>query len=155
MIVPDLDLLIFAYNDTSELHQEASAWWAGLVNGTEPVGMPWQVSNGVIRQMANPSVVEMPWTPAQATRAVAQWFGNDHIVALDPGPRYLEILEQFPRSNGSNHQAGPRRHDSRAGDGKRRGGAYQQRTGFPEVSRASVAKPATVKSSPYAAVYGI
>ena len=95
MIVPDLDLLIFAYNDMSELHQEARAWWEGLVNGTETIGIPWQVSNGFVRQMANPGVVDRPWTPAQATRVVAEWFGIDHIVALDPGPRYLEILEQI------------------------------------------------------------
>ena len=94
MIVPDLDLLIFAYNDMSEFCQEARAWWEELVNGTETIGMPWQVSNGFVRQMANPRVVERPWTPAQATRVVTEWFGIDHIVALNPGPRYLEILEQ-------------------------------------------------------------
>ena len=101
MIVPDLDLLIFAYNDTSKLHQEAAAWWAELVNGTETIGMPWQVSNGFVRQMANPRVVKKPWTPAQATKEVAEWFGNDHIVTLDPGLRYLEILEQILAATGA------------------------------------------------------
>ncbi len=101
MIMPDLDLLIFAYNDTSEFHQEAGAWWAELVNGTETVGMPWQVSNGFVRQMANPRVVERPWTPAEATRVVAEWFGSNHIVALDPGPRYLDILERILATTGA------------------------------------------------------
>ena len=101
MIVPDLDLLIFAYNDMSEFHQEARAWWADLVNGTETVGMPWQVSNGFVRQMANPKVVESPWTPAQATRVVVEWFGNDRITALNPGPRYLEILERILDETGA------------------------------------------------------
>ena len=95
MIVPDLDLLTFAYNDEGEFHREAAAWWGALVNGTETVGIPWQVSNGFVRQMANRRVVERPWTPAQATRAVAGWFGSGLIVALDPGPRYLQILEEI------------------------------------------------------------
>ena len=95
MIVPDLDLLIYAYNEGSEFHQGASAWWEELVNGAEPVGMPWQVSDGFIRQISNPSVTNQPRTPAEAARVVAQWFSNDHIVALEPGPRYLEILEQI------------------------------------------------------------
>ncbi len=95
MIVPDLDLLIFAYNDGSELHREAAAWWAALVNGTETVGMPWQISNGFVRQMANPRVVERPWTPVQATRVVAEWFGSSPIVALNPVPRYMDILEEI------------------------------------------------------------
>ena len=63
-------------------------WWEELVNGTQTIGMPWEGSNGFVRQMANPRVAERPWTPAQATRTVAEWFGSDHIVALDPGPRY-------------------------------------------------------------------
>ena len=36
MIVPDLDLLIFAYNDGSEFHRKAAAWWeetAGISSG--------------------------------------------------------------------------------------------------------------------------
>lgn len=107
MIVPDLDLLIFAYNDTSPFHDVARSWWADLVNGAEPIGMPWQVSNGFVRQMATPSVVESPWTPAEATRAVVQWLGRDHIVALDPGPRYLEILEQFLTATGATRRLVP------------------------------------------------
>ena len=107
MIVPDLDLLIFAYNDTSPFHDVARSWWADLVNGAEPVGMPWQVSDGFIRQMATPSVVENTWTPPEATKMVAQWFGNDHIVALGPGPRYLEILEQILAATGAGRRLVP------------------------------------------------
>ena len=101
MIVPDLDLLIYAYNEGSEFHQEARQWWEELVNGTESVGIPWQVSNGFVRQMTNPRVVKRPWTPPQATRTVAEWLSSDHIVTLDPGPRYLEILEQILAATGA------------------------------------------------------
>ena len=101
MIVPDLDLLIYAYNEGSEFHQGASAWWEELVNGTEPVGIPWQVSDGFIRQISNPSVTNRPQTPAEAAKVVAQWFSNDHVIALSPGPRYLEILEQILTATGA------------------------------------------------------
>lgn len=101
MIIPDLDLLIFAHNDRADLHQETRTWWTELVNGAEPIGIPWQVSNGFVRQMANPRAVERPWSPVEATRAVAQWFGNAHIVVIDPGPRYLEILEQILAETGA------------------------------------------------------
>ena len=94
MILPDLDLLIYAYSAGSEFHQGARDWWGELVNGTETVGIPWQVSDGFIRQMANPRVLTQPWTPAEATQVVMQWFSRDHVVALNPGPRYLAILER-------------------------------------------------------------
>ena len=107
MIVPDLNLLVFAYNDGNEFHQAAQTWWEELVGGTETVGMPWQVSNGFIRQMANPRILVAPWTPAQATRVVAQWFSNDHIIALNPGPRYLAILERTLADTGANTRLVP------------------------------------------------
>ena len=95
MIVPDLDLLIFAHNEGSEFHHDASAWWTALVNGAEPIGMPSQISNGFIRLMSNPRVMNPPLMPAEATRVVAEWLVNDHIVTLNPGLRYLEILERI------------------------------------------------------------
>ena len=101
MIVPDLNLLIYAYNDGSGFHQGAEVWWTELVNGTEIIGMPWQVSDGFVRQMANRQILDEPWTPAEATRTVARWFSNDHIIALNPGPRYLEILEQILAATGA------------------------------------------------------
>ena len=101
MIVPDLDLLIYAYNEGNELHRDARTWWEGMVNGTEPVGMPWQVSDGFIRQMANPRILSEPWTPAEATAVVVQWFGSGHVISLNPGPRYLEILERILTATGA------------------------------------------------------
>lgn len=101
MIVPDLDLLIFAHNERSKFHQGARTWWSELVNGTEPVGIPWQVSNGFIRQMANPNVIAGVWEPAEAARAVARWLSINHITALAPGPRYLSILEQILAATGA------------------------------------------------------
>lgn len=101
MIVPDLDLLIYAYNEGNEFHLAAQAWWEELVNGAEPVGIPWQVSDGFIRQMANPRILAEPWTPATTASVVAQWFSSDHVVGLSPGPRYLEILEQILATTGA------------------------------------------------------
>ena len=71
MIVPDVDLLVYAHDENATRHDEARRWWGGLVNGAETVGMPWVVSTGFIRQMATPSVVENSWTPAEAARVVA------------------------------------------------------------------------------------
>ena len=101
MIAPDIDLLIYAYNDGSKYHQDARMWWTELVNGTEPIGMPWQVSNGFIRQMSNPKVMKQHRTPPEATKVVAEWLSKEHIIALNPGPRYFEILEQILTATGA------------------------------------------------------
>ena len=40
MIVPDVDLLVYAYNTGAPRHADARHWWEGLVNGVEIVGIP-------------------------------------------------------------------------------------------------------------------
>lgn len=67
MIVPDLDLLIYADSEGGEFHQGARTWWNESVSGTEAVGILWQASDGFIRQMVNPRKLAAPWTPAEAT----------------------------------------------------------------------------------------
>jgi predicted nucleic acid-binding protein len=33
MIIPDINLLIYAYNDQAVQHSEAKVWWEDLLNG--------------------------------------------------------------------------------------------------------------------------
>ena len=43
MIVPDTNLLVFAYDLTATRHQRARRWWEQSLSGDEPVGIPWIV----------------------------------------------------------------------------------------------------------------
>ena len=54
MILPDINLLVYAYNDGAPHHEAAKRWREGLVNSTERVGVPWVVSKGV-RAIDDPS----------------------------------------------------------------------------------------------------
>lgn len=39
MILPDANLLLYAYDRTTPFHSEAKAWWEDRLNGTEVVGL--------------------------------------------------------------------------------------------------------------------
>ena len=95
MIVPDINLLVFAYNRGAPRHDAARRWWEELINGTEIIGMPWAVSTGFIRLIANPTVATPYLSPAAATAEVRQWHNHEHIVPINPGSRHLEYLERY------------------------------------------------------------
>jgi len=95
MIVPDVNLLVFAYHRQSPYHEAARGWWEGLVNGTETVGIPWAVTTGFVRLMANPRVLESPMSPSAALGRVRSWFEYAHIRPLDPGLDHLTNLQSF------------------------------------------------------------
>ena len=53
MIVPDINLLVYAYSEEAPLHAAARHWWEGLVNGHERIGLPWIVVAGFVRLMTH------------------------------------------------------------------------------------------------------
>ena len=92
MIVPDINLLVYAYNRGAPRHDDARRWWEGLVNGTEVIGLPWVVSTGFIRLIANPTVAAPHLSLAAATAEVGRWLEREHVVTLNPGDHHLEYL---------------------------------------------------------------
>ena len=94
MIVPDLNLLVYAYNDGAPRHHSARRWWESLVNGVERVGIPWVVSTGFVRLMTHPKVLVYPATPEQAVDYVREWFRFPHVTPINPGSDHLTHLRR-------------------------------------------------------------
>ena len=94
MIVPDINLLVYAYNDGAPHHGTASRWWEGLVNGAERVGVPWIVSTGFVRLMTHPRVVAAPISPVDAIAHVRDWFRYAHVSPINPGAEHLTHVQR-------------------------------------------------------------
>ena len=92
MIIPDLNLLIYAYSVTSPSHDAARRWWRELLNGAEEIGVPWVVAAGFIRLATGPNVLDQPATTDQAIDTVEGWFALPHVAPLDPGPEHLALM---------------------------------------------------------------
>ena len=95
MIVPDLNLVIYAYNRDAPKHAAARAWWERLLNGTEPVAVPWVVVLGFVRLMTHRSVLIHPMPAGDALTHVRSWFARSNVERLDPGPQHLDLLDRL------------------------------------------------------------
>ena len=95
MIVPDINLLVYAYNADAPLHAGAKFWWEEVLTQAMPVGLPWAVACGFVRIMTDNRILERPLIPAQAIRHVRSWLERPAVQILDPGSRHLEILEDL------------------------------------------------------------
>ena len=101
MIVPDVNLLIYAYNNRVIEYDSARQWWEKLLNGAERVGIPWAVSTGFVRVMTNPRVIFPPVTLARAVDFVQEWFGYPHVVPINPGSQYLSHMRLLLEAAGA------------------------------------------------------
>ncbi len=92
MIVPDVNLLVHAYNSDSKLHAPARAWWEGLLNGKRPVGLAWVAVLGFIRIASHRQILGHPMPVAVACGHARAWLGQPYVGVLDPGDRHAETL---------------------------------------------------------------
>lgn len=92
MILPDVNLLVYAYVAQSPQHGAARTWWERTVRSGDPVGLPWAVSLGFLRLVTHPAVLSTPMRPGQALAAIASWHERSNVHVLDPGPRHLGVL---------------------------------------------------------------
>ena len=100
MIIPDINLLMYAYDSTSPSHKRAAQWWTSCLSGSTPVGMAWMVALGFIRLWTNSRVFANPMPIALATAHVESWLDRRTVSILNPGPRHAELVFGFLRAEG-------------------------------------------------------
>lgn len=95
MILPDVNLLVYAYNEEAPLHRPARAWWEDLMSREAPVVFVWAAVLGFVRLVTHPAVLAEPLRPLEAMERVERWLSRPHVQILDPGPRHLTILRDL------------------------------------------------------------
>lgn len=92
MILPDINLLVHAYNSESPVHASARRWWEGALNATQPVGLAWVVILGFIRIATHRQILSHPLPAADACARARAWLGQPQVAIVHPGDRHAEIL---------------------------------------------------------------
>ncbi len=98
MILPDLNLLIYAYNTEAPAHPRAKAWWESCLSDSRPVGLPWAVMLGFVRLMSSRGVRVEPLPVRQALGYIRAWLDRPNVEIVDPGRRHLDLLDSLVRA---------------------------------------------------------
>jgi uncharacterized protein len=100
MIIPDLNLLIYTYDQKSTFHRQAKAWWEGCLSGNEIVGLAWVVVLGFLRIRCSPRIFVAPLPVAEAAEAVEAWLDRPQVQIVHPGARHAELVLGYLREFG-------------------------------------------------------
>jgi toxin-antitoxin system PIN domain toxin len=92
MLIPDINVLIYAHDTTSPFHQPAHNWWLEALAGGTEIGLPWIVVLGFIRITTNGRLGSRALTVPKAISHVRNWLTQPRVRILPPGERHGEIL---------------------------------------------------------------
>ena len=92
MIIPDVSILIHAYNSESSRHAAARDWWERTLTLSRPVGLPWVTMLGFLRIMTHRSILQNPMFPADAIRRIRSWLAAPRVEIICPGETHDQIL---------------------------------------------------------------
>ena len=95
MTILDANVLLYAYNKHSPHQGAAQEWLTELLDGTEPIGMPWITIWAFVRIATNSRLWPDPMPVSAAFEVIRDWLRQPGVVVLQPGPRHSDILERL------------------------------------------------------------
>lgn len=104
MILPDLNLLLYAYNPHAPQHELAREWWESVLNSDELIGMPLEVSLGFVRIATHPRLGPARIGLDAARSVVETWTSVPQFRDLLPGVSHFQLtmdLMQEAQASGS------------------------------------------------------
>lgn len=87
MIIPDVNILVYAFHSAAPQHKPAQQWLSNALNRHETIGLLDVVATGFVRVMTNPKLFHKPLTAQQALTALNTIFEapNGTLLSSSPG----------------------------------------------------------------------
>jgi uncharacterized protein len=100
MIVPDANLLLYAYDNDSPFHERARAWLQECLSGREAVGFTHPALFAFIRIATNAKIYANPMTLAEAAKHVGSWLDRGITQVLQPTADHAEQVIALLQAGG-------------------------------------------------------
>ena len=91
----DVNLLLYAVDESAPHHPRARAWLEEVLSSPETVALPWVVLLAFLRLTTRASVFARPLSPDEALDIVDGWLALPNVTVVHPGPRHAALLREL------------------------------------------------------------
>jgi toxin-antitoxin system PIN domain toxin len=98
VILPDVNVLLYAFRDDSVDHARYRAWLEDAINNDEAYGMSPQVLCSVVRLATHPRIYGSPSRLDDALAFARVLLEQPHCTVVTPGIRHFSIFEDLCRT---------------------------------------------------------
>ena len=95
MKLPDVNLLIYAYDESSPRHPSAKRWLEETLSGSETVGLAWAVLLAFTRLSTRRVTMSQPFSIEDAIGLVEEWLAAPCATVLAPTDRHAAVLRDL------------------------------------------------------------
>ncbi len=97
MVLPDVNVLVYAFRRDAPEHGRYLTWLENLVNGEQAYALPNIVLSGFLRVVTHPRLFALPSTLESALAFAEQLRETPVCVPVAPGPRHWDIFSGLCR----------------------------------------------------------
>jgi len=97
VILPDVNVLLYAFRDDSVDHARYRGWLDEVVNGDEAYGMSPQVLSSVVRIATHSRIYTSPSRLEEALSFARVLLEQPTCTVVQPGPRHFSLFEDLCR----------------------------------------------------------
>ena len=98
MILPDVNVLLYAFRPDLPQHAPHKAWLDDLINDEATFGMSPQVLASLIRITTQPKTFALTTSLTSALNFTEALLNQPHCQIVEPGPRHWHIFTNLCRS---------------------------------------------------------
>lgn len=101
MILVDANLLLYAHDRSSPVHEPARRWLTEALAGLEPIGLSWPTLLAFLRIATNPKIFRDPFSIQEAASIVDEWLSQPNIHLLHAGEDHWTALRALLLETGA------------------------------------------------------
>jgi toxin-antitoxin system PIN domain toxin len=95
VIVPDANLLIYAYDSKSDMQPRARRWLEQILSGSDTVGFTWLTLGAFLRISTNLRLGRSQLHMTAATQIIDTWLARRVVRLPVPGDRHWVLLKEM------------------------------------------------------------
>ena len=95
MILPDVNVLVYAFHEGGQEHGRYRAWLESAIAGDEPLGLSELVLSAFVRIVTHPRIFDPPAPITLAFEFADAVLAQPNTVVVAPGPRHWGLFERL------------------------------------------------------------
>lgn len=101
MIIPDVNVLLYAVNSSAQHHEASKTWLEQALNGHETIGFDWVVLLGFLRISTHRSILPSAFTIQEAWDVMDGWLRQPLAATITPRPSHALLMRRYSEQTGT------------------------------------------------------